>query len=304
MTTKKKSPKVVEPTISTETVTFEEATVKKATKPVVKKPIKLPSFNNKIEKPNIYRLARHGGVDKQTGMRKYPVTYMIKAEDIIYDPETDSERTIRYIPGETSIYKDEQSKEAKLKEPIMFNHGQLIVDKTNPLLRQFMDMCNGNRSNPNRKKNKPTSFYKLDTEVNATKHVEKSKLEIESMHLALTMTIDKLIGYAKVLGVNTNKSSDEIRWDMKVLAQKDPKAFIDGMSDPTTEMKQIVLKAMDCSIIKLEKNLVSWVVGNSQQPICHVPIGIKPLDKMIDFCLTDDGELVYDELQKRLSRLS
>ena len=301
MTTKSKTQKAkVEPKVQ-------------ATKPVVetqpkvstseqKKSFKLPSFRNKIEKPNIYRLARHGGVDKQTGMRKYPVTYMIKAEELIYDAETDSERTIRYIPGETSIFKDKQSKESKLKEPIMFSNGQLMVDKTNPLLKKFMDMHNGNRSNPNRKRNKSISFYKLDTEINASKHVESSKSEIEAMHLALTMPIDRLVSYARVLGVNVNKSTDEIRWDMKILAQKDPKAFVAGMNNPTTVIKEVLFKAHECKIIDMDKGKVSWVMGDLKQMITHVPIGIKPVDKMVDFCLSEEGKPTYGEIKNRLSQ--
>ena len=63
---------------------------------------------------------------------------------------------------------------------------------------------------------------------------------MDAVQSALKMPLNELVGYAKVLGVNTNKSVDEIRWDMKVQAEKNPKAFLAGMNDPRTEMKQLI----------------------------------------------------------------
>ena len=34
------------------------------------------------------------------------------------------------------------------------------------------------------------------------------------------------MGYAKVLGIKIDRSVDEVRWDMKVQAEKNPKGFL------------------------------------------------------------------------------
>tara|TARA_R100000458_G_C8257465_1_gene233422 strand:+ start:63 stop:953 length:891 start_codon:yes stop_codon:yes gene_type:complete len=265
-----------------------------------KKPYKIPTFGrNKVEKPAVYNLALRGGQG-----RAFPVTYMLKAEDIVYDPETNSERTIRYIPGETSIFKDEQSKEARLKEPIMFTNGLLVVSKQDPNLRKFLDMHNGNASNPNRKGSRGIVYRKVDNEVNAKKNIEKVRSEVDALSLALTMPIDKLVGYAKVLGVNIDKSTEEIRWDMKVLAQKDPIAFIDGLSDPRTEVREIILKAKEYSILDFTKNKVCWIVGTERPVITVVPIGVDAIDKMVDFCMSDEGSNIMEEINKRLEKFA
>ena len=298
-------------------VKTQKATVEpkvQATKPVVetqpkvstseqKKSFKIPSFKNKIEKPSVYKLVKHG-THKKTGKPTYPVTYMIKAEDVIYDPETNIERAIRYVPGETSIYKDEQSKDSKLREPIMFSNGVLTVSKTNPTLKKYLDMANANNSNPNRRTERVPSFFKEDMEINAKKDVNKAKSEINALQLALNMPMEQLVGYAKVLGINTDNSIDEIRWDMKMVAQKDPNSFIAGLNDPTREMKEILLRAKDYKIIEIANNKISWIIGDAKNMITHVPIGIEPIDKMVDFCLTQDGKIVYEEIKSRLSRFA
>ena len=73
-----------------------------------------PSFGQKSEKPVLYKLLR-GKKIKGTSKLQYPIVYMIRAEDIIYDPIKQVNRKIRYIPGEASIYEDEQKKDAKVK---------------------------------------------------------------------------------------------------------------------------------------------------------------------------------------------
>ena len=152
---------------NTETVT---QTVEK---PTPKKSYKLPSFGkNKIEKPHLYRLNPTGAF-QDNGMPKHPVTYMLKAEEVIYDPETDSERTIRYIPGETSIYKEEQSRDSKLREPIVFYNGALTVDKSNPTLRKFLELSNRNKDNKHRKPSVKASFFKFSSERDAKKRHSK-----------------------------------------------------------------------------------------------------------------------------------
>ena len=302
MTTKTKTQKAkVEPKVqATKTVVETQPKVSTSEQ---KKSFKLPTFKNNMEKPCLYRLIK-SGKNRKTGKSTYPVAFMIKAEDVIYDPETNLERTIRYIPGESSIYKDEQSKEVRLREPIMFNNGILTVPPTNPMLKKYLELCNANRSNPNRISTRAASFYKVDTEVNASKNVSKAKAEIDALQLALNMPMEQLVGYAKVLGVNTNNSVDEIRWDMKMLAQKDPNSFISGLSDPTTEIKEILLKAQEHNIIRMSGNKISWLIGGSEQLISHVPIGIKAIDKMVDFCLSGDGKIVYDEIKLKLVKFA
>ena len=261
------------------------------------------NFGKKKDGPTIYQLTK-SSIDRKTKKVKYALVYMIKAEDIIYDPIKGINRKIRYIPGESSIFEDEQKKDAKVKAPITFNEGFLIVGKQNPTLKKFMDYHNQNGDNPNRMTNAKVVFKKKDTERKAKVSLKKSVLEIDAMSLALKMPISKLIGYAKVLGVNVDKSTDEIRYDMKVLAQKDPNGFISGMDNPVTEIKEIILLAEEHQLISMASNKVTWIKGAARPLITHVPIGQKPIDHFADFCKSGDGEKVLDEIKNQLKRFN
>ena len=257
-------------------------------------------LKKKSTKPAIYKLCRSGGKDKR-GKVQYPVVYMIKAEDIIYDPAKDINRKIRYIPGEASIFEDEQKDDAQVKSPITFSNGYLMVDRTNPTLKKYLDHSNLNKSNPNRSSGSNPAFELVNHEVDAKKKIDKVMNQLDAVKLALDMPLTKLIAYAKILGVNVNKSTDEIRYDMKMKAEKDPSGFITGVDNPTNEVKEIINNAMDYNILSLKKNQVCWKDGAI---ITHVPLGIRPMDHMAQFCMSEKGNATLEHIKLMLDKLS
>ena len=269
--------------------------------PVVEKKF-TPQFTNKKQefKASVYKLVAKA--KKRNGMPQYPVVSLLKAEDIIFDPETGENKKIRYVPGEASIFSDEQSDEAKMREPIAFTNGFLFVEHTNPTLKKYLDTCNANGSNPHRVKSKSIMFNIKDDEKSAQDKISQVADVMDAVQAALKMPLNELIGYAKVLGVKTDKSVDEIRWDMKVQAEKNPKAFLAGMNDPRTEMKQLLLMAEESGIISMNKAAVTWV--SSGNTICVPAIGVKPIERMVDFCSEGEGEQIYAEIERRLQAIN
>ena len=270
--------------------------------PVMEAPVKktINPFGKKVDRrPNTFKL--YCRKKDKRGRDQYPIVYMLKAEDVIFDPETNQQRQIRYIPGQLSIFADEQDKEAKVKAPITFTNGFLIVEYTNPNLRKFLDMCNANGSNPDRSANSAPAFERLDSEAKAKDNLKKSMKVLDAVTTAINMPLDQMIGYAKVLGVRTNKSTDEIRYDMKVMAEQDPAGFLKGLDDPKVEVKQILLRAKEANLISLEKSEVTWIKGDQRPVIRHVPLGVEPIDCLADFCLTQDGDAVLQQIKVQLN---
>jgi len=283
-------------------VTPPSTTKVEAKAPVVEKKF-TPRFTNKQQeyKATVYIL-KSKSIDPRTKMPQYPVVSLLKAEDIIFDPTTGENRKIRYIPGETSILADEQPKDSRMREPISFTNGYLFVDHTNPTLKKYLDTCNANGSNPHRIKSKNVLFTLKDDQKSAQQRIEQVGTVMDAVQAALKMPLNELIGYAKVLGVNTSKSVDEIRWDMKIQAEKNPKSFLAGMNDPRTEMKQMLLMAEESGIISMKKTGVTWV--SSGNTICVPAIGVKPIERMVDFCSEGEGEQIYSEIERRLKALN
>ena len=269
--------------------------------PIVEKKF-TPQFTNKQQeyKATVYNLVSR--TKQRNGRPQYPVVSLIKAEDIIFDPETGENKKIRYVPGEASIFAEDQPEGAKMREPITFNNGYLFVEHTNPTLKLYLDTCNANGSNPHRIKSKSVIFNIKNDEKTAKDRISQVADVMDAVQSALKMPLNELVGYAKVLGVNTNKSVDEIRWDMKVQAEKNPKGFLAGLNDPRTEMKQLLLMAEESSIISMTKSAVTWV--SSGNTICVPAIGVKPIERMVDFCSEGEGEQIYAEIERRLQAIN
>ena len=288
-------------TTARKAVTPPQSTKVVAQAPIAEKKF-TPQFSNREQeyKASVYTLVSKA--KKRNGRPQYPVVSLLKAEDIIFDPETGQNKKIRYVPGETSIFVEDQPEGAKMRDPITFNNGYLFVDHTNPTLKKYLDTCNANGSNPHRIKSKSILFLIKDDQKAAKDRISQVADVMDAVQSALKMPLNELVGYAKVLGVNTNKSVDEIRWDMKVQAEKNPAAFLAGMNDPRTEMKQLLLMAEESGIISMKKTGVTWV--SSGNTICVPAIGVKPIERMVDFCSDGDGEQIYSEIERRLQAIN
>ena len=260
-------------------------------------------FKKNPKATTTYRLFRERK-DRKTGKTKFPIVHMLKAEDIIFDPEKGVNRKIRYIPGEASIFEDEQKEDSMVKSPITFNNGMLMVDYTNPTLKKYLDMSNANYSNPNRMTNSAPVFKRLDFEKDAKEKMEKEIKSMDALRTVFEMPLNKLLGYAQVLGINTKKSTDEIRYDMKVLAEKDPVKFIAGLDDPKMEIKQTILRGVEAGVISLDSSKVTWVQGNQRPVITHVPLGVKPVDCLADMCMTDKGSGIIDQITAKMASMN
>ena len=269
--------------------------------PIVEKKF-TPQFTNKQQEytATVYNLVSKS--KQRNGRPQYPVVSLLKAEDIIFDPITGQNRKIRYVPGEASIFADEHPETAKMRDPISFTNGFLFVPHTNPTLKLYLDTCNANGSNPHRIKSKNMLFKVKDDKKTAQDRISKVTDTMDAVQSALKMPLNELVGYAKVLGVNTNKSVDEIRWDMKIQAEKNPKGFLAGLNDPRTEMKQLLLMAEESGIISMTKSAVTWV--SSGNTICVPAIGVKPIERMVDFCSEGEGEQIYAEIERRLQAIN
>lgn len=252
----------------------------------------------------VYKLTTQFTKFLPDGRKRYPVVYILPNTDVVYDPETDTQRMIRYVPGVQSIWADEQSDaDAKKKTTLSFTNGSLIVPPTNPQLKMYMDITNKNALNPHRLSHINPTFEPYNPEKVASFNIEKESLVLEAQQMALKMPLDKLLSYARVLGVNTNKSTDEIRYDMNLLAKNNPDEFIAGIDDPRNETKNIIFNAEQNRIIKVSERQIEWIKGNTTSMITTIPLGIDHIEYFVDLLQSEDGKDVLDALKKRLEAL-
>jgi hypothetical protein len=257
----------------------------------------------KIGKPTVLRLVKRNAKPALRG-RYYPSIKRLPSEELIYDPKSDSNRTIRYAPGEQSIYKDEQPAKVVLGD-IVFQNGSLVVPHTNPMLRKYIELSNFNQLNPNRIKGSRVIFTILDPERDARVEMETEVAQIRAANAALTMEFADLKAYARVLGVNINNGSEVIRHDMLVLAKKAPEKFMAGLDDPLVKRQQVILDAMSYKIIEITGRSISWNMGDKKSLIVPVPIGQDAISWFAEWTMNEkDGDKVYSEIEKKVKKFS
>jgi len=244
--------------------------------------------------------------------RHYPNNYSLKLEGKIFDRHAKDKngkvsprtRTIRVVQGEVSIYKDEQTEDGQKLEPIRVEFskdGVKIVEAREELVLEYMLRSNLNETNPERDVNVRPIYGLLDLKTGLQNEMEKDMNESKAANWCHTIDFKYLIRYARVLGVDTTKDPDEIRYAMRYLAKLDPKKFNNGLENKLTLRKFDVLQASDDGLVKIDlrSNAIYWENGNL---ITHAPIGKSPVDHFVDLSMSDSAmDLAYRTMAQQVN---
>jgi hypothetical protein len=235
---------------------------------------------------------------------KHNMTYRLPSVDEIFDVEKNTNRKIQYVLGEESIFAKEQSDNPVLAD-IIFVNGALIATAQQVNLLKYLELSNYNDSNPNRMPGKTALFYKVNIESDTKDTVETMEVEADALYTARSMEPQKLVGYARTIGVNTDRSMYEIKHDVMSFARDNPSEFLKSIDDPRTERKQVILDAIDYGIIVFSHhaNEINWVMGTKKPIIMHTPVGVEKLDYFVEYTFDSEGEDVYKEIQKKMKRM-
>lgn len=252
--------------------------------PVQKK--KAPILRKEVEDEHTsWEIPKNGGI-----------AFMIQQRGItVYDKETDSVRQMRYCPNENSIWVDEQSENAK-KEAVIFRNGNLMVPKDKPNLRKFLT------HHPQNMANGGQTFRLVNETKNAEEALEKEFSQVDAVAAVRDKDIQELLPVAIYYGLNIDRKTSDIRFDLLKIAKNKPAEFLRAFDSPQVVARSVIRQAADYQIIDLRKDGAYWFDSNGL--IVSVPVGQTALDVMTRFCLTEKGSSVLGSLEERLERLA
>ena len=255
-----------------------------AKKPTVKKMPKLKRKESELQNKE-FEVPKGGGI-----------ALMLPQKGVtVYDEGADSVREIRYCPNESSIYTDEQSKNA-VKKSVVFREGKLFVPKDKPNLRKFLEVHPQNMSNGGK------TFREVNKKRDAETQLKKEFISNDAISMVRDKEIGELLPVALFFNVNIDKPVTEIRYDLLQIAKKKPSEFIKSFDSPQVVARSIVKQSGDYQILNIKKDGVYWFDSNSL--IVSVPVGQDALDVMVRFCLTEKGASVLSTLEERLEKLA
>ena len=147
----------------------------------------------KVPKPIIFELTDFTKGPK--GQKQFPVSAFFEARDIIFDPETNQRREIRYCKNEPSIYIEDQAEYSK-SEIIRFQNGVVVAMPNNPALISYLRLCNLNKDNKHRLNDRAAAFYEIKPTVSAKINIQDEITVLDAVSLALRAPLEKVMPIA------------------------------------------------------------------------------------------------------------
>jgi len=255
-----------------------------------------PPAPTKKKKPTIRRQEEVNQNKEYEIVKGGGIVFMLPQKGVtVYDKDKDTVREIRYCPNEQSIFRDEQSENAK-RESVSFREGTLFVPREKPNLRKFLEW------HPLNKANGGTVFSEVNKKRDAEQELKKEFLTNDAIALVRDTDIQELLPVAMYFKVSINSPVSEIRFNLLRIAKSKPQEFIESFDSPQVQARSVAVQAKEYQIINVKPDGVYWFDSNGL--IVSVPVGQDPLDVMVRFCLTEKGSSVLSSLEERLERLA
>lgn len=219
-------------------------------------------------------------VDGDSGMRTtnpYPPIYKLPSEGRTIDDATGKNRMWRCIRGFDSIWQDEQEGIDVVTlddlEDLVFIDGRMIVKgfEKNKLAALFnQDSFQGKKY---KKNDVPAAFRLVDEDLDINKALDSLESEYEALKIAKECSVDEMLPFAHVLGIDTGASENSIRRDFIMKAKSNPLYFVKYFVDPKNEIVYNVFKALNENIISASVIEGKLVWTESRKVIMDVPKG-------------------------------
>jgi hypothetical protein len=209
-----------------------------------------------------------------------------------FDEEKGYERELRYATNQRSPFVDEQQGVATLGH-IAFRNGKLHVEGKQQNLIKFLELhpLNGKLFK---------EFNKVEI---AEDHLDFLEFQVDSMKYAKDMEIEQAEAILRVeIGSDVSKmTTKEIRRDLIIMAQRNPKLFLDLVQDDNIMLRNIGIKATEAKILALSEDQRVFKWASNGRKLFEVPMDEHPYSALAAWFKTDEGMEVFKTIEKRLN---
>ena len=214
---------------------------------------------------------------------------------LYFDEEKGINRPLRYARNQKSPFEDEQDGNAIL-EPVVFEDGFLLVDRSNQVLQEFLSYHPGNGM----------IFEEIDNKKDAAEELEIEELILDAQLLARDLDIAMLETVARVLiGANSDKlSTAELKRDILVFSRNYPEEFIDVLNDPALQMYDDVVQFFGTQLLlmKNQNRDVYFNLAKNKSKMLTLPYGEEANDIVASYFQTDEGVETYKLLKNTMKK--
>jgi AMMECR1 domain-containing protein len=264
-----------------DTITAEETIVPKETKPKALK-------DTWVIKDRTYIIADNYSPLTYTLQSRHSLRYPL----LWFNKETGEQEELRYATNQNSPLASQQKGQATLGH-IIFENGILNVPKEKQNLQKLLSIYHPGLN---------IRYTEFDPTAEAEDELEDIELEVMALNAALEMDIDQAESIVRVeVGSRVNKmSSKEIKRDLLLLARNNPSLFIELANDDNVQLRNIAIRAVEASIVKLSPDNRTFHWGENNRKLMTVPFDENPYSAMAAFFKTDEGIEVFKSIEKKL----
>jgi hypothetical protein len=226
--------------------------------------------------------------------RSKPLTRFLKGADIYwFDAEKGYERELKYTKNQRTVFVDEMKGDQRL-EHIVFRSGALVVPKEKTILQKLLSLYHPHRDQ---------LYYEFKPSKVAEAQIDILEMEADAIVIARDLGIDEAEAIMRVEnGSSVSKmSSKELRRDLLVFARKNPKLFLELVSDENVKLRNFGIKATEQGILKLSSDQRYFMWGSTDRKIMTIPFEEHPYTALAHWFKTDEGMEIYSNIEKRMN---
>lgn len=252
----------------------------------------------------LFRLLKEIGSNTIEGDDNFPKRYRLVPKDIAYIDIGKGNivpREIRYVRGESTIFPDEQRKDAKGTE-IYFENGWLTVRNIEPMLLKFLQCHSANMSNSLRDKSVEPKFLEY-TPDNKLKEFNDQKEIITNVRAIIydlfRNDFESLQAYAIAIGEDPKLPAQALLHNMLIRAEGNPEVVLAEMGSPALRYRFFLMTALERGIIKEDKNVMLW--GDGAELGFAANLNDNVFDSFTEWCMNEAaGKKIYATIKLRL----
>lgn len=248
-----------------------------------------------------YRLANMRPIPMDPSRLAIPTIFEVPAIDQIYNKETGEYYDIAAVRSF-----DAQGNHTF--HPLYFTrqsagHLTLVGGRAQDQeIHSYLSLCNYNGSNPDRDTSKEIMFELVDEEAKAELQAKTRNLKREALNAAADLSPEEVRDYIAALGKDDTRTVKVLRNEIEDLADSDPQAFMDLISNKQAVMKATVNRAIKKGVIIFneEQSRFEWP---NKEAIFTAARGSEAVNELISFCVSSaKGEAVYKTIQSKAKK--
>jgi hypothetical protein len=250
---------------------------------VMEKPLPAPKKDTWEIKDRMYYLKGN----------KKPLSKMIKSTGIFYfDEEKGYEREIKYCENQKTPFVEDMKGDQRLSH-IIFRNGVLSVPREKQTLQKLMSLYHPHRDKV---------YYEWKPVQQAATQLDWLEFEADALMAAKNLDIDmaEAVMRAEIGSKVSQLSSKELRRDLLIFAKKNPKLFLELVTDENIQLRNFGIKATELGIIKLSPDQRTFAWGSNDRKLMTVPFDEHPYSALAQWFKTDEGMEIYSNIEKRL----